>query len=121
MKEVLDRLAGGESFDKVAAETGITAKVAEATQREDGPAYLVVQEGGSSMEIYVHSSPTEEEAEEFRVSCARGAYRTSPVIEVPSELAALGETFYECVEDVLKGTLDFGYVPVPSDDDDDAG
>lgn len=82
-----------------------------------GPAFIVLQEGGSSLEIYVHAHSSEEEAEEDRVSCARGAYRTSAPIEVDAAVAGLGEVFYEAVEKaavaVRRMTLlrEVGFVP----------
>lgn len=68
------------------------------------PAFVVVQEGGSSGELYIHSSPSEEDAVAFRESCADAAYRTSGVIEVPAALAAHGEELYVLLEAVAVGT-----------------
>jgi len=121
MKEVLDRLAGGESFDKVVKETGVTARVEDAYKRGGAPVHMVLQEGGSSRELYLHAYATPEKANEFRVSCAKGAYRTSPVIEVPPDLAALGETFYQWAERVLLEPIDFECAPIPRNADRDAG
>lgn len=68
-------------------------------------AFVYVQEGGSSSELYLHSHETAKAAHAGRISCSEAAYRTGPVIEVPPELAALGEVFYGTVEDIL-GSLD---------------
>lgn len=82
------------------------------------PAYVVIQEGGSSDEIYVHSHESLEEAEADRVSCAEGAYNTSEVLELPADLAAHGEVFYEFLEKALAASLDMSCPDVPSDGDD---
>lgn len=74
------------------------------------PSYVLIQEGGSSLELYVHAHPTELEAEQDRFSCRDdGSYRTSPVIEVPPELAALGETFYGFLDEFVKLTTQLDY------------
>lgn len=50
--------------------------------------YLVIQEGGSSAELYPHLFDRRREAEVYRVACAKeGAYRTTPLIKVPARLA----------------------------------
>ena len=83
--------------------------------------YLIIQEGGTSHELYLHAHSTAEEAEEDRVSCARAAYSTSPVIKIPGVLASLGEQFYGVVEEVLSnlGLLDMPEVPTDSEDAED--
>lgn len=78
-----------------------------------GPAYVVVQQGGSSCEMYVHSHDSEEDAENHRVDCARdGAYRTSPVIPVPASVAALSELFYESVVAIVEASVQMELVDV---------
>ena len=50
--------------------------------------YCVVQEGGTSDELYLHSFDNVEDAEEHRHDCAdSGSYRTSPVFSIPADLA----------------------------------
>ncbi len=72
------------------------------------PAYVVIQEGGSSGEIYVHAADSEAAAEDFRESCRdEGGYRTSDVIEVPAALAAQGEALYALLEEVLRADRGF--------------
>lgn len=72
------------------------------------PAYLVIQEGGTSSELYVHASDSVVAAEDFREDCCKhGGYRTSSVIEVPAVLAAHGEDLYELIEEVLRAERDF--------------
>lgn len=65
-------------------------------------AFVLIQEGGASTELYLHSHGTLEEAEEDRVSCSKdGAYRTSEIVEVPDDLANY-PGFYEAVEELLR-------------------
>lgn len=74
--------------------------------------YVLVQEGGSSSELYLHAWETGEDAEQDRVNCARnGAYRTSPVIEVPAALADQ-EGFYDIVEEILRAATRLEYADV---------
>lgn len=73
------------------------------------PAYIVVQQGGSSGELYVHSHRSVAEAVKDRKSCAEAAYMTSAIIEVPAVVAALGETFYEAAEAIVEATTNLGY------------
>ena len=71
-------------------------------------AFVVIQEGGSSEEIYIHASDSEADAEAFRVSCRDdGAYRTSDVIEVPAALAAHGDSLYSLLEAVAQAEFDY--------------
>lgn len=72
---------------------------------EEPRGYLVVQEGGWSEEIYIHVSTTADDAEAHRIECAKGAYRTSSVLEVPAAVAAVGEEAYEFIESVAKAVV----------------
>lgn len=74
--------------------------------KEAKPAFIYIQKGGSSSELYIHSRETLKEAEAGRRSCAEGAYETSRVMIVPPNLAALGEVFYEMVEEILDASTD---------------
>jgi hypothetical protein len=75
--------------------------------------YLVVQEGGSSTEIYLHTHDTLKESNADRKDCSKnGAYRTSVPVEVPQALtkvllsdAHAEYAFYTVVEKVLKASL----------------
>lgn len=50
--------------------------------------FMVVQEGGSSFELYPHLFDTCEDAEAYRVDCTKdGGYCTTPTLEVPDILA----------------------------------
>ncbi|MGF6440495.1 hypothetical protein [Paraburkholderia youngii] len=49
--------------------------------------FLVIQEAGSTGEAYAHVFFTAEDAEFQRLDCAKAAYRTSEVIEVPGLIA----------------------------------
>ena len=70
--------------------------------------YVVVQEGGSSTEIYAHAYESREAAEYNRLSCASGSYRTSEVIEVPESLTRHPE-FFNSLEQILRASLSFSY------------
>jgi hypothetical protein len=81
-----------------------------ATLEEPKPAFVLIQEGGSSAELYVHAWDTRCEAEHDRIDCTRnGAYRTSEIIEVPGALAN-HPGFYDTVAEFVKAanqTLDY--------------
>lgn len=65
-------------------------------------AFVVIQEGGSSTELYVSAWDTAEEAEDHRVSCRNdGAYRTTEPVEMPDG------TDWDALENVVQslGTL----------------
>jgi hypothetical protein len=80
--------------------------------------YLIVQEGGSSSELYVHAWDTRKDAEQDRIDCASdGAYRTSKVVEAPADLVNHPE-FYSVVEDLLRASRDLECVDEWEDDDD---
>lgn len=73
-----------------------------------GPkAYALIQQGGTSDELYIHAHESREIAEFDRLDCALdGAYGTSPVVEIPPILAALGEVFYETAEALVRAATD---------------
>jgi len=67
--------------------------------------YVVVQEGGTSNELYLHAHATRADARRDRIDCRdSGNYRTSPIVEIPPQCAALGEVFYSTVEAILHAT-----------------
>lgn len=79
---------------------------------EDEPVYVLIQEGGSTYELYIHAHPTLDEAEADRVSCEEdGAYRTSDIIEVPRSLADQ-PGFYELAEQLV-GSVVMTRSPIP--------
>lgn len=45
---------------------------------------VVVQEGGSTGEFYAHAFGARRDADRFRRSCARAAYRATSPVEVPA-------------------------------------
>lgn len=51
--------------------------------------YLVIQQGGSSRELYVHAHGTLTEARKDRKSCEGASYQTTEPIEVPATLATI--------------------------------
>lgn len=103
----------GALADLVVATMHSVADAAKAASPSQGTAWLLVQEGGSSSELYVHGWNTQEEAEDDRVNCTRdGAYRTSPVIEVAANLANHC-SFYQTVEALLGASRELDLVEVP--------
>lgn len=75
--------------------------------------WVVIQEGGSSVELYAHSFDTLQDAEAFRYSCAEGAYQTTDPIAVPDE------TDMEALADLL-GSLPTLTILDREDDEGDA-
>lgn len=50
--------------------------------------FIVIQEGGSSTELYANAFDSMEQARVFRESCAdNGSYATTPPVEVPEKMA----------------------------------
>lgn len=66
--------------------------------------YLVLQEGGTSEELYMVMFDSEEEAIEYRASCAEGSYRTSPVIPVPKALLGHEVLLINLIDEVVTST-----------------
>jgi hypothetical protein len=67
--------------------------------------FILIQEGGSSQELYLHTHNTMEEAKRDRISCAEASYSTSPVLEVPKSLADHPD-FHAVVESLLGMTFE---------------
>ncbi len=79
------------------------------TPNTQEPSYLLIQEGGSTGELYVHAHDTREAAEADRVSCAdEGSYRTSEIVEVPADLANHPK-FYDVVEQLVRAAARLDY------------
>lgn len=99
----------------------------EALLEKVSPGFVLIQEGGSSTEHYIHAHGSLEDAQDDRISCAQGAYRTTPVMEISPALSALGEDFYEAAEQLLYIQDDLTCVEVPDnygeqeDDGEDEG
>ena len=70
--------------------------------------YIVIQEGGSSTEIYTHAYSSRQAADYGRLSCDSGSYRTSEIIEVPESLTRQPE-FFNAIEEILRASLNFSY------------
>lgn len=72
--------------------------------------YVLIQEGGSSCELYMHAHSTRADAEDDRISCRDdGAYQTSEVIvPVPRSLAEHPE-FYAVAEKLLTASKNLGF------------
>lgn len=119
-EEELDdnNISGSDAVDFI----GEFREKAKALLAKAKPSFVLLQEGGSSQELYVHAHETGAEADADRISCRDdGSYRTTPVVEIAPELAVLGEVFYEAVEAII-GTLgDMGYPEGDSPEDDIEG
>nr|WP_280971433.1 hypothetical protein [Cupriavidus gilardii]WDE72672.1 hypothetical protein [Cupriavidus gilardii] len=74
--------------------------------------FVLVQEGGSTGELYIHGHTTRQDAERDRIECAAGAYRTTPLTEVPGDLATHPK-FYDVLEAVVDSMGDLDY-PTPA-------
>ncbi|MEX3984320.1 hypothetical protein AB4Y45_35775 [Paraburkholderia sp. EG287A] len=69
--------------------------------------FVVIQEGGTSTELYVQQFDSQDSAHDYRVECwSSGAYRTSPIVEVPRSLAD-HPAFDDVVQELLKATQEF--------------
>jgi hypothetical protein len=80
---------------------------------DPSPAYCVVQEGGSSTELYLHVWDRKEQAEQDRIDCSKdGAYRTSDVFEVPG-MVAIQPGFFDAMEAAVQSVLTLDCVEVP--------
>lgn len=71
--------------------------------------FCVVQEGGSSVEIYLGAEMSEEAAQGLRASYAEASYRSSDVIRISGPAAALGEHFLAAADELLDASLEFSY------------
>jgi hypothetical protein len=75
------------------------------------PAYVMIQEGGSSTELYLHAWGSEGEAEDDRADCTTdGAYRTTEVVTVPAHLAS-HPAFYDVAEARVRRAAGAHYRP----------
>lgn len=121
IKAAMDRLAAGESFAEVEASTGVRQALERALARQDEPVYFVVQEGGSSTELYVHGFDAAQDAQDYRKSCHHdGSYRTSSVVEVPRAMADSHPGAVEALQALVMAGSDLDY-PDDSEDESPAG
>ena len=89
-----------------------TSEPADALVSEPS-SYLVVQEGGSSNELYAHVFENSGDAQDYRASSAdEGSYRTSAPIKVPQSLVD-HPAFAEVAEAIARGAIS---VDFPEDD-----
>ena len=76
--------------------------VLEMVPAEESMSFLLIQEGGTSDELYIHSHGTLEDAQEDRESCEdNGSYRTTDILEIPSSLVNHPE-FGEYADSLLR-------------------
>lgn len=71
--------------------------------------WLVIQEGGTSTELYAITYDSYNDAEDYRRRCeAAGSYRTSAPIEVPRAMAR-DPNFHGIVERVAREVVKIDY------------
>lgn len=97
--------ADGEHVDVCLMKAKQPLRLAASVEEGKGPHFLVIQEGGSSQELYVQSLFTRAQAARYQASCgAEGAYRTSDVIEVSADLAEHPD-FYRIAEQLARAVF----------------
>ena len=106
-----------EFIEKLAATTGSVTVERGVAAFEDGtsfdisavlkPAYIIIQQGGSTSELYLHAHDSIEAADAARVNCEEnGSYQTSPAVEVPAVVAALGSAFFDVADALVDAALE---------------
>jgi hypothetical protein len=76
--------------------------------------FILIQEGGSSSELYIHAHDTIEDADQDRIDCSRdGSYATSEVLEIPASLS--NEDFYQAAEALLRMSRELEVVEIPEE------
>jgi len=77
--------------------------------------HLVVQEGGSTGEVYVHPYNTLRQAHSYIKSCEKASYRTVGPITLPKALAkalvadgTVEVEFYRMLEETLRAVAQLG-------------
>jgi hypothetical protein len=110
-----DHIIGSVPFSKAnaIADARVIKRLAKKALNElagtKGKIYLVIQEGGSSRELYVHAHNNIKEARADIKSCAKDSYRAVGPIEVHPVLAKalradadVEQCFYNCLANVLR-------------------
>ena len=76
--------------------------------------FIVLQEGGSSSEVYVHAHETEEEALKDMESCEEAAYQVQGPYQVPQPLAdvllsnsTVEKQFWTLLDNICKAVKEF--------------
>jgi hypothetical protein len=82
------------------------------------PVYAYIQEGGSSVEMYLHTYETLKAAQAGRVDCGQNSYRTSTIIQIDRDLAG-HPAFGNFAADLLRvlAVGDFEYAEPSGTDD----
>ncbi|QYY33702.1 hypothetical protein K2O51_31140 (plasmid) [Cupriavidus pinatubonensis] len=118
----------GEGLVGLPTVRGITARTygmwfftrvqpAQVKPADDGPHFVVIQEGGTSTELHLHSFNTAADAEQYRVGCVSdGAYRTSPCIQIAPSLANHPQ-FYEIAGQLIQAITEIDYAEEPDGED----
>lgn len=67
------------------------------------PVYALVQQGGSSKEMYLHVHDTRAQAKIDKAACAKASYQTSEIFAIPGEVA--NEQTYTLIEAGIEAAL----------------
>lgn len=103
------KLMGSNIAVEATVYPSVEGLVADKVDAATPPVHVLIQEGGSSTELYVHAHDTLEAAEADRVSCARdGAYLTSDIVQVPASLANHPD-FFDVVEKLVRAVNTLSY------------
>lgn len=71
-------------------------------KKKPKPIYLVVQQGGSSREFYLHTFDTIKEVDDYRKSCDKAAYRTSAPIKITKAV----ENVLDQINDIVTAAVE---------------
>lgn len=95
------------ALDNAAKETA--ASVEQSGAAESDFVWLVVQEGGTSDELFAATYDTYDNAEAFRWSCEQdGSYRTTVPVEVPRSMAG-NPNFHGIAERLARDVVNIDY------------
>lgn len=67
-------------------------------QKKEKTILLVIQRGGSTKEMYLHTFNTKKEVSAYMRNCTKAAYRTSPGIEIPIGIEQYSDKINEIVD-----------------------
>ncbi len=62
---------------------------------------LVLQQGGSSREVYLHTFDTKKQADDYRDECEKASYATSEPVSIPVDL----EQHRDKIDEIIQAAL----------------
>lgn len=80
----------------------MTTKAEVPAKQKEKTVHLVVQQGGASTEMYLHTFGSLREANTYRRSAARASYKTTEPVEIPAAL----ETHIGTIEDIVTAAVE---------------